>query len=54
MAFFECQERGRCLALEAEGGGDFGPVEFGGGGTLLRDRVSCKVADIMLKQRKTR
>lgn len=44
MALFECHERGRCLALEAEGGGDFGPVDFGSGGTLVGDRVSCTLA----------
>ena len=36
VAFFEGLEAGGRLALEAEGGGDFGPVEFEGRGALGR------------------
>ncbi len=34
VALFEGLEGGRCLAFEAEGGGDFGPIEFQGSGAL--------------------
>ena len=34
VALFEGLEGGCRLAFEAEGGGDFGPVEFQGGGAL--------------------
>lgn len=34
VALFEGLERRCGLAFEAEGGGDFGPVEFQGGGAL--------------------
>ena len=34
VAFLESLERGCCLAFEAEGGGDFVPVELHGGGAL--------------------
>ena len=34
VAFFERLEGACCLAFEAEGGGDFGPVKFQGGGAL--------------------
>ena len=34
VALFEGLEGGGRLAFEAEGGGDFGPVEFQGGGAL--------------------
>lgn len=34
VAFFEGLQGGCCLAFEAEGGGNFGPVEFEGGGAL--------------------
>lgn len=35
IALFEGKEGGGGLAFETEGGGDFGPVEFGGGGALF-------------------
>lgn len=35
IALFEGEQSGGGLALEAEGGGDFGPVEFGGCGALF-------------------
>ena len=34
VAFFEGGEGGGCLAFEAEGGADFGPVDFKGGTSL--------------------
>ena len=34
VAFLEGEESGGGLAFEAEGGGDFVPVEFRGGGAL--------------------
>ena len=36
VALLEGLEGGRRLTFEAEGGGDFGPVEFQGGGALGR------------------
>ena len=36
VALFEGLEGGCRLTFEAEGGGDFGPVEFQGGGALGR------------------
>lgn len=35
VAFFEGGEGGGGAAFEAEGGGEVGPVDFGGGGTLV-------------------
>ena len=45
VALFEGLEGGRRLAFEAEGGGDFVPVEFQGGGALGKDisRVHSKL-----------
>ena len=44
VALFESLESGCRLTFEAEGGGDFGPVEFQGGGALGQVSVGFNAA----------